>query len=126
MKLKEEAFANLIKMFSSLRNVLMHNGCLIKFSFNLDEATKKEFEKYFNFSISSTNIKLNDVIFIMESIIDIKNKIFAEINESIENKFKNRIDKPDKVSKIIFDIIEQESSIKIKYDLIKDKLDYFN
>lgn len=116
-KLIENSFYVLINAFSKLRNILMHNGCLIKFEYEIkDEKIKENLEKYFNLSFSSSIMKLNEIILIMESIINIKEKIFDEIKESIKNKFKNKSKRNDKVSKIIFEIIENESRIKIIFD----------
>lgn len=113
-KLKEEEFNKLINIFSNLRNVLMHNGSLIKINFEIDEKNKQIFEQYFNIQIPTNEIKLNDIIKIIESIINIKNKIFNEIDESIDSKLENRTKRSDQISKLIFEIIEKESRIKIK------------
>lgn len=123
LKLNENSFDVLINAFSKLRNILMHNGCLIKFEYEIkDEKVKENLEKYFNLSFSSPIIKLNEIILIMESIINIKEKMFDEIKESVKNKFKNKTERNDKVSKLIFEIIEKESRIKIDfYDIFKQK-----
>lgn len=113
-KLKEKAFNKLINIFSNLRNVLMHNGSLIQISFEIDEINKENFEQYFDIKIPSNEIKLNEIITITELIVDIKNKIFNEIKESINYKLENRTKRSDEISNLIFEIIEKESRIKIK------------
>ena len=112
MKLKEEEFEKLINYFSDLRNVLMHNGSLIKINFEIDEKNKQIFEQYFNIQIPSNEIKLNDIVQIMESIINIKDTILKEIEESITKKIENRTQRSDQISNLIFEIIEKEARIK--------------
>lgn len=112
LKLKEEEFKKLINYFSDLRNVLMHNGSLIKINFKIDQENKESFEKYFNIQIPSNEIKLNDIVQIMESIINIKDKILKEIEESITEKIENRTQRSDQISNLIFEIIEKEARIK--------------
>ena len=112
LKLKEEEFEKLINYFSDLRNVLMHNGSLIKINFKIDQENKESFEKYFNIQIPSNEIKLNDIVQIMESIINIKDTILKEIEESITKKIENRTQRSDQISNLIFEIIEKEARIK--------------
>lgn len=113
LKLNEKSFTVLINTFSKLRNILMHNGCLIKFSFEIPEnEVKEELEKYFKIEIPDSVIKLNEIIAIMEVIIK-KDLIYNEIKDSIKNKFKSRTQRPDKISPLILDIIENDSRIKI-------------
>ncbi|MBD5423342.1 MAG: Abi family protein [Mycoplasma sp.] len=117
LKLKADSFNDLLTMFSDLRNILMHNGCLTKFNYTIESNDIKDnFEKYFNISINSHNsIRLNEMIIVMESIINIKGRMFDEIKESWENKIKNRsLNRTDKISKIVSEIIENESGIKLE------------
>lgn len=115
-KIKEKTFNKLLELFSNLRNILMHNGCLIKFNLKIDEDTKNELNKFFDIKLSSLDIKLNEAILIMELIINIKNKIFNEIIDSVHNKFKNRTSKNNSVSSLILQIIEETSRIQIYYN----------
>lgn len=117
LKLNEKSFKVLINAFSKLRNILMHNGCIIKFEYEINEEEIKEnLEEYFNLTFSASSMKLNEIILIMESIINIKEKMFNEIKEGIKNKFKNKSDRSDNVSKLIFEIIKVESGIEINFD----------
>lgn len=112
LKLDHEEFSILIHILSNLRNVLMHNGSIIRFSCEIKEEVKLKFEKFFDIKIKSNKIQLFEVISIIELIIDFKDGMFNEINKEIQNKMNNRKSQ-DKISKLIFDIILDYSGIDI-------------
>lgn len=120
-KLSSESFKELINILANLRNILMHNGYLTKFSYEIkEEKILKEFKTYFEIDVDSSQniIRLKEIIQIMEAIINIKGIMFKEINELAQNKLKNRSqDRTDKVSQLIFEIIKQESGIEIDIEL---------
>lgn len=120
-KFSNESFKELINIFANLRNILMHNGYLTKFSYEIkDEKILKEFKVYFDIDFDSSQniIRLKEVIQIMENLINIKGLMFKEINDLAQNKLKNRSqNRSDKVSKLIFDIIKEESGIEIDIEL---------
>ena len=120
-KLSSESFKELINILANLRNILMHNGYLTKFSYKInDEKILKEFKTYFEIDIDSSKntIRLKEIIQIMEAIINIKGFMLKEINELTQNKLKNRTrDRTDKISQLIFEIIKQESGIEIDIEL---------
>lgn len=118
IKLKEDTFLKLINIFSDLRNILMHNGCLIKFSADVSEDEKNEMEKYFNIVIKENKIKLKNIIDIIHLVVNLDNNLIKEIKESINYKFNNRTKRPDKISTLIFEIIENETDLS-KENLIK-------
>lgn len=119
-KLKSESFKTLIQILSDLRNILMHNGCLIKFKYYLDQENQKEIinnlSSYFEIQEEFiSDIRLNEAIQIIELIIGIKGYILKEINESFQNKINRTTkEKQEEFSQLVLDIIEDESRIKIK------------
>ncbi len=114
-KLKEESFEELLTNFSNLRNILMHNGYTFKFKYVFqNEDNKKEIENYFNIEIIDGEARLNEIIKIMESLINIKGKIFDEIKHSVKEKINNRTRRSDNISNLLFEIIENESRIKLQ------------
>lgn len=119
-KLKSETFKVLIQIFASLRNILMHNGCLVKFKHiiyeNESEKIINNLSSYFNLNLdANSNIRLKEVIEIMELIIGIKGVMFNEINNMFTIKFaKISPAKKEEFSQLVLDIIENESGIKIE------------
>ena len=119
-KLKSESFITLIQILSDLRNILMHNGCLIKFKYYLDQENQKEIinnlSSYFEIQEEFiSDIRLNEAIQIIELIIGIKGYILKEINESFQNKINRTTkEKQEEFSQLVLDIIEDESRIKIR------------
>lgn len=117
IRMTEKEIFELLDIFNKLRNALAHNGCMIKYHYWI-----KKDSKLFNFftldnpTIDNVNyVKLYTIDFvrIIEQLRGIKNKsIEKEILDGIEKKLIDR-NKRDEISEILYQVLEDESHIKI-------------
>lgn len=115
-KITEIEIYELMDLFNKLRNALAHNGCMIKFRYKI-----KSNSKLFNFfniekkpGDQLTTLWIKDIINIIECIrgLDEKETIKKEILNGISSKLKNR-NKRDHISPILYEILEDETKLKI-------------